>query len=53
MSVLNVAKCDGTCSLPTPGHWVVNAVAKLWEAWELNNDTRSKRGFMFRGLCTL
>lgn len=46
--MLNVPKCDGTCSLPTPGRWVVNVVAKLWEAWELNNE-KGARGFYLRG----
>lgn len=46
--MLNVPKCDGTCSLPTPGCWVVNVVAKLWEVWELRREQRE--GFIFRGL---
>lgn len=52
MSVLNVPKCDGTCSLPTPGRWVVNVVAKLWEAWELNNEKGAK-GVLSSGFCAL
>lgn len=51
MSVLNVPKCDGTCSLPTPGRWVVNMVVKLWEAWELNNK-KGTRGVYLQGLCS-
>ncbi len=34
VSVLNVPKCDGTCSLHTPGRWVINGLVKLEEAWE-------------------
>lgn len=50
MSVLNVAKCDGTCSPATPGHWVVNMVVKLWEVWELRNERRAKgEGFILGG----
>lgn len=44
VSVLNVPKCDGTCSLPAPGRRVSRMAAKLRGLWELNNRKRSKGG---------
>lgn len=49
--MLNVPKCDGTCSLPTPGRWVINVAVKLWEAWELNNEWRARGGGLSSGVC--
>lgn len=42
--MLNVPKCGGTCSLPTPGRWVVNVAAKLLEAWEAEQREASEGG---------